>query len=67
MPLYEFECLKCKKSFEELVRATTAMSDVACPTCGSPHIRRKVSTIAAKVSGGASASTAAASCAPGGA
>jgi putative FmdB family regulatory protein len=65
MPLYEFECLQCKKSFEELVRATSAMSEVVCPVCGSPNIHRKVSTFAAKVSS-SGATAPAASCAPGG-
>jgi putative FmdB family regulatory protein len=66
MPLYEFECLQCKKSFEELVRSTAAVTEVACPNCGSPHIRRKVSIFASKGSGSASISAPAASCAPGG-
>ena len=62
MPLYEFQCTDCESAFEELVRAATAIIEVRCPQCGSRHIRRKVSTFASKMSGGAKASAAA--CAP---
>jgi putative FmdB family regulatory protein len=68
MPLFEFECQKCREPFEELVRNTEAIKDVACPSCGSPKVRRKLSTFSAKVGGGrqSAALGSAASCAPGG-
>ena len=65
MPIYEFSCSVCGRSFEELVRSSDATGEVICPTCGSRDIRRKISVFAAKVSGGG-AGTAAAVCAPGG-
>jgi putative FmdB family regulatory protein len=67
MPLYEFQCTECDSSFEELVRASAAVTEVECPECGSRHVRRKVSTFASKVSGGGSAFASASSCAPSGA
>lgn len=67
MPLFEFECQKCHTPFEELVRNTEAIKDVHCPSCHSPKIKRKLSTVAAKVGGGqAGAMASAAACAPGG-
>ena len=67
MPLYEFQCTECDRSFEELVRTSTASADVKCPGCGSEHVRRKVSLFASKVSAGGSAIVPANSCAPSGA
>ena len=65
MPLYEFQCTACNRTFEELVRAISVVVEVKCPNCGSHQVRRKVSTFASKVSGGG-ASAAASSCAPSG-
>ncbi len=66
MPLYEFQCTECERSFEELVRSAAVVAEVKCPKCGSVHVRRKVSTFASKMSGGGSAVAPASSCAPGG-
>ena len=66
MPLYEFQCTECHSTFEELVRVSAPAADVACPKCGSRHVRRKVSTFASKTSGGSSVSSSASSCAPSG-
>lgn len=69
MPLYEFDCAGCGEPFEKLVRSSQTVNEVVCPTCGSPHVTRRLSTFA--VRGGASGGSAAAasggaSCAPGG-
>ena len=69
MPLFEFTCTDCGKSFEELVRSASAVSEVTCPACQSQQVRKKVSTFASKVSGGGSfslGSSAASSCSTGG-
>ncbi len=68
MPIYEFDCPTCGQPFEELVRSLEAIKDVVCPTCGSRKVKRKLSTFAAKVSGGGSvlSSLSAATCAPSG-
>jgi putative FmdB family regulatory protein len=54
MPIYEFECADCGKSFEALVFNSNKISEVACPTCESQHITKKISTFASKLSGGGS-------------
>lgn len=54
MPIFEFQCTDCDQPFEELVRSASAVSDVTCPVCGSPQIKKKVSTFASKISGGSS-------------
>ncbi len=66
MPLYEFDCLKCGQSFEKLVRSAAAVAEVVCPTCGQPHVQKKVSVFASTSKDGRSAWTGAAACAPGG-
>lgn len=65
MPVYEFECPKCHKDFEELVRNAEAVQKMACPKCGHHTVKKKLSTFASKLSG-VSASFSGATCAPGG-
>jgi putative FmdB family regulatory protein len=68
MPLFEFVCQACRTPFEELVRSSDAVKDVACPACGSRQVRRQLSTIAAPrtINGGYASSASSAACAPGG-
>ena len=68
MPLYEFSCAKCGTEFEELVMSSKpeAIAEVACPTCGSHKVKKKVSTFASSVTGGSSTAASAANCAPSG-
>jgi putative FmdB family regulatory protein len=68
MPLYEFVCTTCQDDFEELVLGSSGIDGVKCPTCGSTEVKKKISTFASKVSGGASFSlgaSSAASCSTG--
>lgn len=51
MPIYEFNCSSCERSFEELVRSAEAVHEVVCPKCGSQHVRRKISLFASKSNG----------------
>jgi putative FmdB family regulatory protein len=46
MPIYEYECRTCSTSFELLMRSDTK---VACPSCESTHVVRKLSMFAAHV------------------
>lgn len=67
MPLFEFVCTECERPFEELVRSSTAVSEVICPACGSAQVKKKLSTFASKVAGGyASSFSSAAACSPAG-
>ncbi len=69
MPIFEFECQTCGTPFEELLRSSSAISGVVCPDCGSPQVRKKMSTIAARTSGSSSfsfsSSSSASSCSSG--
>ncbi len=68
MPIFEFRCTTCDKSFEELVRSSSLVEEVVCPACGSHEVRRMISLFASF--GGGIGSTAfsapASSCAPSG-
>jgi putative FmdB family regulatory protein len=55
MPLFEFICGKCGSQFELLVRSSSAVDGVVCPSCQSIEVKKKVSTFASKVSGGGAA------------
>jgi putative FmdB family regulatory protein len=44
MPLYEYRCRKCGKSFEMLRRMQDADRDLECPECRSEEIERLLST-----------------------
>jgi putative FmdB family regulatory protein len=46
MPMYEFKCTKCSDVFEELIRNTKDNNDVQCPECGSPDVKRVLSSFA---------------------
>ncbi len=43
MPIYEFECEKCGRVFEELVAADS--EPPPCPECGAAHARRLISLV----------------------
>ncbi len=47
MPIYEYQCKKCKHVFEELVRSSDA-GRVACPRCDSKEAERQPSVFAAR-------------------
>jgi putative FmdB family regulatory protein len=58
MPIYEYTCKSCKKSFEQLVKSMTAAENVKCPACGSKQTDRSLSVFAvgsAALAGGQSA------------
>ena len=51
MPLYEFVCADCGEPFEELVLSSAQMTELTCPACGSPQVKKKISTFASRVAG----------------
>ncbi|MCL5959129.1 MAG: zinc ribbon domain-containing protein [Chloroflexi bacterium] len=66
MPLYEYRCLQCGKTFEKLVRSSWGEQEISCPSCGRREIKRLVSlcgTMGASRESGFSPSS---SCAPSG-
>ncbi|MDR3205109.1 MAG: zinc ribbon domain-containing protein [Deltaproteobacteria bacterium] len=42
MPIYEFQCLKCGREFEELVLSTREV--VVCPVCGQSDCQKHMSS-----------------------
>jgi putative FmdB family regulatory protein len=49
MPIFEYECRKCGRLFEELVTGST--QEVCCPACGSDDIEKLFSAFARKCEG----------------
>lgn len=46
MPLYEYTCRDCGKTFEKLVASRERDAGLMCADCGSKRVRRLVSTFA---------------------
>ena len=44
MPLYEYQCEKCKKTYEALVSMSKADDPGECPHCGFEKSKRLLST-----------------------
>jgi putative FmdB family regulatory protein len=55
MPLYEFNCSKCDKDFELLVRSSNWEGEAACPHCDSKKLSKKLSVFASSVASATSA------------
>ncbi|MBO9333260.1 MAG: zinc ribbon domain-containing protein [Roseiflexus sp.] len=45
MPLYEYQCGDCSRTFDLLRPYHLADETLDCPVCGSDRIRRKISVI----------------------
>jgi putative FmdB family regulatory protein len=50
MPIYEFECQSCGTRFDRLQKLSDPDPD-ACPDCGAPQVRRRVTAPAFRLSG----------------
>jgi putative FmdB family regulatory protein len=46
MPVYEYRCAACGVDFERYL--TTGGAAVACPSCASGDVRRKLSVVSVK-------------------
>jgi putative FmdB family regulatory protein len=53
MPIYEYRCNQCEREFERYVQ--TAQAAVACPTCQSARVTRRLSVFGARNAGGTAA------------
>lgn len=47
MPIYEYCCADCEKTFEKMRSMSKADAEIACPTCGGHHTSRGLSRFAA--------------------
>jgi len=43
MPLYDFECSKCRHVFEAFVKMSDSYDDLPCPQCGARKPKKQVS------------------------
>ncbi len=43
MPIYEYICDTCKKSFSLLQKVGATEKDTTCPKCGSQSVKKKLS------------------------
>lgn len=48
MPVYEYECQSCRKTFEQYLKSAAAEGDVTCPECGAKRVSRIPSVFAAR-------------------
>jgi putative FmdB family regulatory protein len=56
MPIYEYTCKSCNRSFEKLVRTMNGGEKIACPECGSTKTARAMSVVSVGSSGAKGAS-----------
>jgi len=40
MPLYDFECPACRRSFEAFLKLSEDMGALSCPFCGAGGVRK---------------------------
>lgn len=66
MPIYEFECKKCKEKFQTLCKMGESAKSVKCELCGSSNVKRLFSTFAAHVKDSDSGSSGSSGSMPGG-
>jgi len=46
MPLYEFTCLDCNRTFEQICSMKDCEDkNIRCPECGSAKVRKLLSTV----------------------
>lgn len=64
MPIFEYACTHCGKTFEELVLSRSSEAAVNCPACKSREVDRLISRPAAARTGGAGSSSPPAGCGP---
>lgn len=43
MPMYEFTCQDCEKTFEELIFTASDENEVSCPSCHSAKVAKQLS------------------------
>ena len=64
MPIYEYSCSSCGRTFEELILRAADEEEVACPGCGSDHLDRLVSAPAIRGGGGEASAGGGRDCGP---
>ncbi|MDO8947113.1 MAG: zinc ribbon domain-containing protein [Desulfocapsaceae bacterium] len=54
MPIYEFKCEDCKKTFESLVLIASAIDTIRCKHCSSANIKKIISATSSQQTKGTS-------------
>ena len=64
MPIYEYTCKECSRTFARLQKIGADSIGITCPTCRSDNVERQVSTFTGGAAGavGSSPTTPAPSC-----
>ncbi len=44
MPIYEYKCCDCEKTFSLLQKMGTSVAETCCTKCGSERVKRMVSS-----------------------
>ncbi|MBF0566115.1 MAG: zinc ribbon domain-containing protein [Nitrospirae bacterium] len=52
MPIYEYECLDCKKKFALFQKVGTTESETSCLECHSKNVKKLISGFSCSVSAG---------------
>jgi putative FmdB family regulatory protein len=50
MPIYEYECHRCKVQFQSLVMKNVERDRLTCPECGGKNLKRLISRVAYHIS-----------------
>jgi putative FmdB family regulatory protein len=64
MPIYEYACAPCGKTFEEFIIRKSDEADVKCPSCQGREVTRQMSRPAAARVGGGGGHAPAPACGP---
>lgn len=51
MPIFEYKCQRCGKTFESFSQRAGAITPPVCPACGSKDAERIFSVFAGRVAG----------------
>jgi putative FmdB family regulatory protein len=51
MPIYEYRCGRCEKTFETVQSVHVRIEDTVCPFCQAQEATRLISSVASKVVG----------------
>jgi putative FmdB family regulatory protein len=66
MPVFDYTCSECGKSYDIYHKVREVLEDVVCPQCGSPKHKKLFSAATVSMGGSASASQSAPPCEMGG-
>ena len=56
MPIYEYNCKDCLRTFARLQKIGANSNGITCPTCQSSEVERKISAFSGGAGSGLSAS-----------